>query len=325
MFKVIIIGCGSIGFRHFEGLMKTDLPLNIHVIDPNAKALERVKKYYEKFNAQENTKKKFCYLSKSIQNTPDEIDLCIIATCSKVRLTITESLLKVSNVKYLILEKVLFQKESDYERMSSLLAQYDVKGCWVNCPLRSISVFKELKEKIKTNNLIYHVEYNDFGIGCNSIHQLDVFSFLTNCLNLKIDTSELKSIIKSKRKGYLEVLGTLKAYTDKGDELVVSCTDQSSPVYFIKLIFNDEIWTIYPLIGKLTVEKKQNNEIKEKTFIYPKQSDITPIVAADLLQLGKCPFPDYETSKKLHLLLIRDLNTFFTKVLDYEVIECPIT
>lgn len=321
LYKVIIIGCGNIGFRHFEGLLKIDLPLIIYVIDPNEEALDKVKKYYK----ESKSKEKICYMFETIQNIPDVIDLCIIATSSKFRLAVAESVLKMTTVKYLILEKVLFQKVSDYDEMSFLLKKYEVEGCWVNCPLRTIPIFKELKEKINTNDLIYHVEHNNFNIGCNSIHQLDVFSFLTNCLDVKIETSKLESIIESKRKGYLEVLGTLTGCTNKGDKLIISSRNQSSPDYFIKMIFNEEIWTIFPLMGKFIIKKIHNNEIIEKAFNYPKQSDITSLLVTDLLLLGKCSLSDYETSKKLHLILIKNLNTFFSKVLGHEVTECPIT
>ncbi|MEK4539195.1 Gfo/Idh/MocA family oxidoreductase [Peribacillus sp. FSL K6-1552] len=320
MFKVLIIGSGNIGYRHFEGLLKTDLSLVIYVIDPNVEALNRVQKCYEESNSEEKT----CYFFESIKDIPDQMDLCIIATSSKVRLEVAETLLKTTSVKYLILEKVLFQKESDYDQMSSLLKEYNVKGCWVNCPLRTFPIFRDLKEKIKTS-LSYYIEYRNFGIGCNSIHQLDLFSFLTNCLDLKIETSKLENVVESKREGYLEVLGILTASTNKEDTLIISSNIESSPRYFMKLKFNEEIWTIFPLLERITVEGTQNNEIIEKVINYPKQSSITSLLVTELLLLGKCSLPDYETSKKLHVNLIKNLNTFFSKVLDHKVIECPIT
>ncbi|MGG0845522.1 Gfo/Idh/MocA family oxidoreductase [Peribacillus simplex] len=320
MFKVLIIGSGNIGYRHFEGLLKTDLSLKIYVIDPSVEALNLAQKCYEDSNPIEKT----CYFFESIKDIPDQMDLCIIATSSKVRLEVAETLLKTTSVKYLILEKVLFQKESDYDQMSSLLKEYNVKGCWVNCPLRTIPIFRELKEKIKTS-LSYYIEYRNFGIGCNSIHQLDLFSFLTNCLDMKIETSKLENVVESKRKGYLEVLGVLTACTNKEDTLIISSSSQSSPEYVMKLKFNEEIWTIFPLLEKITVEGTQNNEIIEKVINYPKQSSITSIFVTDLLLLEKCSLPDYETSKKLHVNLIKNLNAFFSRVLDHKVIECPIT
>lgn len=320
MFKVIIIGCGNIGFRHFEGLLKSDLSLFIYVIDPNMEALNRVQKFYEASNSLEKT----CYFFESIQNIPEQIDLCIVATNSKVRLKVSESILKNTTVKYLILEKVLFQKESDYDKMSSLLKEFNVNGCWVNCPLRTVPIFKELKERIYSN-LIYHVEYRNFGIGCNSIHQLDLFAFLTNCLDVKLEMNQLEDVIESKRKGYLEVLGTLTAYTNKGDKLVISSNHQSSPNYFIRFNFNEEIWTVFPLTERMKIENIQNNEVIEKVINYPKQSSMTSLLVSDLLLFEKCSLPDYETSKKLHVTLINNLNIFFSEILDHEVIECPIT
>ncbi|MGY6210905.1 Gfo/Idh/MocA family oxidoreductase [Cytobacillus firmus] len=321
MNTVLIIGGGNIGFRHFQGLLLTDLSLVIFVIDPNDEALNRMGEYFE--NNDYPGKK--CFFLNNIEYIPNEIDLCIIATSSKVRLEVAEKLFNKSSIQYLILEKVLFQKESDYERMSSLLKENKVGGCWVNCPLRTIEIFKELKEKINKNELTCNVNYKELGIGCNSIHLIDLFSFLTNCQNINIDTSKLERVIKSKRVGYLEILGMLTVVTKKGDKLIITSNNQASHTYFMRYKFNKEVWTIYPLLGKILIEDNNNNDVIEKTFMYPKLSSITSQMVTELFLTKNCSLPDYETSKHLHLIMIKGFNHFFSSALDYEVIECPIT
>jgi hypothetical protein len=321
VFKILVVGFGNIGFRHFEGLLKTNLPLNIYIVDPDDKAFNRVNQSY-KDGHYDNIK---CFMFKTLTNIPSEIDLCIISTSSKIRLSVAVDILTKIKVKYLILEKVLFQKESDYDVMSKLIKKYNINGCWVNCPLRTFEIYKELKEKINNNLLDFYVEYDKFGICCNSIHQLDLFSYLTDCYDLKIETSQLERVIESKRKGYLEILGILKAYTSKGDQLTIHSNLQSGPNYVMRFKFKEEIWTIYPFKEKVTIEKFLKNEVIEKVISYPKQSFITNELVSDILLNGKCNLAEYDTSKNLHLILIKNLNVFFSKVLDYEVVECPIT
>src|SRR3954447_10688704 len=73
VFKILVVGFGNIGFRHFEGLLKTNLPLNIYIVDPDDKAFNRVNQSY-KDGHYDNIK---CFMFKTLTNIPSEIDLCI--------------------------------------------------------------------------------------------------------------------------------------------------------------------------------------------------------------------------------------------------------
>ena len=46
--KILLVGCGNIGYRHLEGLLKADLPLNITIIEISKttikKQIEKIKK-----------------------------------------------------------------------------------------------------------------------------------------------------------------------------------------------------------------------------------------------------------------------------------------
>ncbi|WP_110112105.1 Gfo/Idh/MocA family oxidoreductase [Bacillus sp. CGMCC 1.16541] len=321
MFNVCIIGGGNIGYRHFEGLLKANVPLRIYVVDPNQEALNKLKNYFE----ESETKDKTCYLVEHIESLPSNLDLAIIATNSKVRLHVTKELMKNRVVSFIVLEKVLFQKESDYEEMSTLLEEHHVKGCWVNCPLRTFPFFQTLKEKIGEQIITYKVDYRQFGIGCNSIHQLDLFSYLTNSSEMIVTINQLEEVIESKRHGYLEVLGTLNVVNDKGNELVISSHKTSSETYVLKIYLKDEVWTIYPLLETVEVECLRTGEIKTNSIHYPKQSELTTMLATTILLNQTCDLPNYEFSKKLHLLFIRQLNHFFSSQLHQQITECPIT
>lgn len=320
MFNVLIIGAGNIGFRHFEGLLNTALPLAIHIIDPNLDALNRVNQRYK----ETGTKEKACFYYQNELELPEKIDVCIVATSSKVRLEVTEAILKKTAITYLILEKVLFQKEADYEKMSALLLKHDVKGCWVNCPLRTYPIYSELKEKL-TGKLEISLEYGKFGIGCNSIHYLDLFSYFTDSLNMNIDVSNLGKVVQSKRQGYLEVLGILNASSPNGDRLIIRSNGDSTEEYTITINVSNEQWTIYPFTEKIVIVNKLTKEQCEKTFWLPKQSEVTGMIVTDILLYNKCGLLEYEMSKQLHVNLIRELNLFFSKAFGYEVTECPIT
>src|SRR3989338_236575 len=109
MFEIYIIGAGQIGSRHLQALKKVSLALSVKVIDPNPESLKIARERYD--NAPPGQfEHKVDYRTK-IPKYSDPIDLAIIATRSDVRAKITADLLKSAKVKYLILEKILFNKK----------------------------------------------------------------------------------------------------------------------------------------------------------------------------------------------------------------------
>ena len=110
--KIIIIGCGGIGSRHLQALCKIDIPVNIFAVDISTKSLNNAKKLVGKII---NHNIKSLEFSKEIPNNIDEIDLCIIATSSNVRLSILKKLTSDYSIKNLILEKVLFQSVEELD------------------------------------------------------------------------------------------------------------------------------------------------------------------------------------------------------------------
>ena len=42
--KILLIGCGNIGFRHLEGILKSKFSLEIIIIEKSKKQIEIVKK-----------------------------------------------------------------------------------------------------------------------------------------------------------------------------------------------------------------------------------------------------------------------------------------
>jgi threonine dehydrogenase-like Zn-dependent dehydrogenase len=119
IFNIAIIGAGQLGSRHLQGLKLAGLEMNIFVMDVNDDSLQIAKQRYEQ--APDNDKIRGLQLCKSISQLPPEIDLAIIATGSLVRASVTKELLKTSQVKNIVFEKVLFPAIHEYEQIENLL------------------------------------------------------------------------------------------------------------------------------------------------------------------------------------------------------------
>jgi hypothetical protein len=152
---------------------------------------------------------------------PYEIDLCILATSADIRFEILTQLVSRFRVLNIILEKVLFQKIEHYGRVQSLLESHNI-NCWVNHPLRLNPAFQKLKVSLAAdhNELSCQVYGQNWGLGCNSLHWIDLIEYLTEERLISIDTALLNgNTIPSKRSGFIEFKGTILAKFSSGTTL----------------------------------------------------------------------------------------------------------
>ena len=88
--------------------------------------------------------------------------------------------LKKNKVKYIIFEKVLFQKVEEYHSVDMLLNRYKTRG-WVNCHRRIYPTYQNLKELLFGEELVdMEVVGNGWGLACNSVHFIDLYAYLTS-------------------------------------------------------------------------------------------------------------------------------------------------
>ena len=110
--NVIIIGAGNLGSRHLQALALINKLINIDVIDPSEQALKVAKERFEQISVNKDLNN-IRFLS-NMNNLREFIDVAIIATSSNIRKEVVEQLLKNRKIKYLILEKVVFQSYDDF-------------------------------------------------------------------------------------------------------------------------------------------------------------------------------------------------------------------
>lgn len=325
-----MIGAGQLGCRHFESLKCIKVAIEIFVVDVSAEALRGARNTAELL--QDNELIKNIYFLTSYDDLPKHIDILIIATNANVRYGILNEVSKDRVIKYSILEKVLFQSEYDFFQAKELIAKCNIKT-WVNCPRRLYTYYQYIKNELSANSgqaPVYGVlSGSDWSMGSNAIHYIDGFAFLVQCDEYVIDVSGLdKSVLKSKRAGYLEITGIMIARFANGSVLTLSSQQNSSErVHFtivkggvtICLNETDNFMRVYDT--ELDLIKSAN----EKTFKIPYQSELTSVVVEDILLTSNCGLTTFEESVTLHLPLINSLQLFFKNNYDHELQYCPIT
>lgn len=307
MKNIVVIGAGNIGTRHLQAITLLTSPINLFAVEPNMEAREKSKRVV--LESLKTDIHKISYVD-NINQLPSNIDLAVIAVNSFSRREVIEYLLEHSSVKYMILEKVLFPRIEDYHAVQKLLEEKNVTA-WVNCVRRAWPFFKDFKAKYGVmHNCKLKLSGNMWGIGCNTIHYIDLLSYLTDCTESpKLDISMLdKQIIESKRSGYVEFTGTLLGALGNNSFSLESSAGTFDG--FNLSLVSDEISCDIVEKGSQGIAKIVDYSTDSSVLIEEKydvifQSMLTKIIAEQIFETGKCDLIDYNTSMKFHIPMIQ--------------------
>lgn len=322
MYQIAVIGAGQLGSRHLQGLSLVTVQCAFYLVDPSREALDVARERLAEMPLNDNIKDVICL--SEIAELPEQIDLVILATTSNVRFMLLERLLAHCEVKNIILEKVLFQREVEYEQAGRLLEAHGVKA-WVNCPRRMFEFYRYVRKYFNDNNRLQYMQVygGDWGLGCNGIHFADLFSFLTGKVVDEYDASQLDSnSYPGKRSAFVEFGGTLIGRTGNL-QLSLTAVNGSSSRHLIMLRSEKRSCFIDEQAGQAWFMDEQDGW-SNVSFNAPYQSQMTGDVAMSILQTGKCNLPDYATSAAIHLPFIHILRQHIAKT-DPNLSACPIT
>tara|TARA_R110001599_G_scaffold326067_1_gene538486 strand:- start:11524 stop:12486 length:963 start_codon:yes stop_codon:yes gene_type:complete len=320
MTHIVLIGAGALGGRHLQSLISLGENVRVTVVDPSSDSLDMARTRVSEVISSVESVAEISFVE-GLDCVPDMIDLAVIATGSAPRLNVLKSLLKVAKVKYVVLEKVLFQSLSDYDEASELLSDNGVQA-WVNCPRRMFDAYSTLK--LRLNNaqpILMEVIGGSWGLACNSIHFIDIFAFLTNSSILRVDTSNLEqSIFTSKRDGYIEFFGSLNVFFSSGHQLKLLCEHGNEAIQIkisdshISYLINETDGTIYA------------NDLKCDFDLRVRyQSELTQVFSEQILCFGHAKITSFHESLALHRPFIRALLDFYNECQNSSNTVLPIT
>lgn len=306
MNNILIIGSGQLGSRHLQAMALLAGQYQIYVVDPSKEALRIAEERY--LQVRKEGSPNVTYLENN-GALPKDIIIGIIATSSAVRSKVIESLIPGKNIQYMVLEKVLFQSEQEYQVIHKLLSDNNIIT-YVNCPRRMVDYYKLLKNSLE-KPFDMNVSGNNWGLGSNGIHFIDLFGYLTESDNVSIDMEHVDStILESKRQGYIEFTGTMIIKAN-GCSLTLSCYD--GPIRMPRVLITNKDSRFDITEGaKSTVVKslaESGWEEEKETFKIPYQSEMTNLIIESLITKGSCDLTTFTQSMGYHLEFIRGLLT----------------
>jgi predicted dehydrogenase len=324
MYNTIIIGAGQLGSRHLQGLMKSHNEQVIYVLDPSKTSLDIAKERANEVECE--------HIIKYIQDwdkVPFNIDLAIVATGANVRSKVVSRLLTICNVKNLVLEKILFQDLKSYSEISNLIKSKNT-STWVNHPRRMFLHYQKIKKELfkYKQEIIFQVVGGNWGLACNSLHFIDLCSFLTGKRVNEIDFDWVdKRIHESKRENNIEFTGSVKGTMNDNSCFIITSFNKEVSDISINISSGSQRWSIQEgRAQKISYFSKENNFNEVITnFTTEFQSTLTTTLANDILESGKCNLPTYEDACASHFPFIEASIKKYIEITGINSEICPIT
>ena len=306
--NILILGCGQIGFRHFQSVLEFNQINEIVIVDLLKKRKEKFFDYYDKHKRKKKIK---IHFHQKLKDCLSHIDLAIISTSSMQRGEMIDELYEYQRPKYLILEKFLFTKFSDYSKFEKFFKKTNTL-VWVNQWMSGEFFF--LKNFINKKKRVTLSVYGDnWGLCCNSVHFIDLFlSIINNDKISRLKNNLNKNIYKSKRDGYYEIFGSLKFQSQKGHELNILCNKKKKKeikIYF--QIKNDQNILNCEIRNNELIILNDKNQRKIHKIKY--QSERTHLIIKEIVKHKKCSLPTFKESILHHKLVFRPFFQIFSK------------
>ncbi len=308
MKNIVLIGAGNIGSRHLQSLKTVSLPLQIIVVDPSSESLKTAK---ERCDSVEGAVPHEINFMNTLPSSLPDIDVAIIATSSAVRKQALEELLARTHVRYLLLEKILFNRPDDYDAAQKKFNALNIKA-WVNCPMRVMPAYRDCKNMLQSGRLSYLVSGANWGLACNAIHFVDHLSYLNDCREFAVSTDLLDNkLIPSKRLGFFELNGTLTVKFQDGSLGVFSHFSEGDAPIMITISNQKARVIMCENERKMWIATPQQDwKWEEHDADIPYQSQLTAPVIEDILHNGDCHLTPYAESMRLHLQLYEPIRNF---------------
>ncbi len=304
IFKVAIVGCGNIGFRHIEALCRVKSEIFFYIIDQDVEAIKK-----SKLNLEQNMKT--YKIVSSLEDIEEDLDLLILSTSSKPRYKLLEQS-KILNIKNIILEKFLFNDLRQYASIEKNIESY--KNCYVNCTRRAMPSYVEL-QKILHDITEFRVVGSNIGLACNAIHYIDLLSYFLEEENLDLEFSTMQlTDCLSKRTGYTEYTGRVCGNLSNIPFVIESYKEEGIER---KIIFQSKnyVTTIKEDSGTIQVYDKAKSALKIKEFSFPYLSSVLIDEYETLLLSGRTHLTPLRESICLHRCFLDSLinNTHWIK------------
>jgi Oxidoreductase family, NAD-binding Rossmann fold len=321
---ITVVGTGGIGSRHLQGLARLSrADARIIGVEPDTAARRLARARYDEVARPDSPPLEW---AGGVADLPRALDIAVVATTAPARAEVTAALLASADVRYLVLEKFLFQRPEEYERTAQLLRRRAVP-CWVNLPRPYQTVWQVMRGLVGTEPATWSVSGSSWGLASNAVHLVE--RFVDGPLDaLELDHAGLDGrTVPAKRAGFREFTGTLR-----GRAGATSFALEDRPGRPGGLEISVERAGGHLRLhetgdhAELSVHDADGTTATCSHHPILRQSELTGRIARELLTSGTCQLPDYQRSAALHLAVLDALMSHLDVTGETEWGDrCPIT
>jgi hypothetical protein len=208
------------------------------------------------------------------------------------------------------------------------LAASDAKG-WVNCPRRYYTFYDRLRRDLRgVAPVTMKVSAGDRGLGCNAIHYVDIFHYLTGRLPTSLSGALLSQGVRGNRRGadLVEFSGSLSGRTSTDDLIDVTFAPAALAGALVSIsspgadAFADEARYF-----AVQSSRSDGGRWTEREYGHQNVSDVTTMIVRDILETDDCRLAPVAESALMHSLLFDVFNDHIERVTGTRPVLCPIT
>lgn len=298
-----IIGCGNIGSRHLQSMVRAQRIAEIWVVEPNERA-----RAVALSRAQEvGINGKRIEFVDSVDRLPERINVAVLATSSAERRRTFDELTAAKDVAAIVFEKFLFPRIDDYADVADALAKLAVPA-WVNCPRRVWPGYRDVRAAFHGRAGVTMRETgSNWGLASNAVHLLDTYSFVTGNAIAEVTADRLElGGAPSKRAGYIEVFGTLVVRAAASGDVALTCYRTGTLPRLIEFVCAE---------GRVLIDEKAETA----TWTLPGAASgsrpfatlpvsASQIVFDDIVANGTCGLPSFAASRGQHELVLQAIG-----------------
>jgi len=321
IFRVLLVGSGQLGSRHLQGILKCAYVSEVYVVDAWEKSLELARQ-----RSQELVHDKLIHYSKDCENIPQNIDVCIIAGTANVRLSQLRQVLEKCSVRYLILEKILYNSMQDYVEADTLIGRHVNMKTWVNHPRRMYRFYSAVRGVVESCHGLMNVNVSggNWGLACNGLHFIDLWCYLRDTDVESVDfMNSSVALIPSKRNDFIEFMGGSLIVFRNGDIMDLHSSDTEFNGMNIK--FGNANCS-FEIIEREELTCK--DVLREGIIVSgaPQfQSDLTNEIVNDLFEKSFSSLTPYSTAQRSHRLFIESALELYNRESGQTFNYIPIT
>ncbi|NOE79305.1 hypothetical protein GU260_14325 [Vibrio cholerae] len=296
--RIAIIGAGQLGSRHLQGLAALKQDVEIYLVDPSESSLNLS---FERHRQVDSKGIQKVHLLKSIELLPKKLELVIIACTSDIRFEVLQTLANQCQVESIILEKVLFQDLNHYTDVFQI-KNINFEKVYVNFAQRLWPFFVNLRKQLfDEKDLQIHISGSNWGLGCNSIHNVDLADFLWSRPSKTYATLD-KEILQSKRPQFKEFSGEVVTQIEGGGVISqISYPKGDAP--FMITVSHPTLRYIWDVSNGILLSSKSETgwKFELSELVPPYQSNLTTSVTESILSGRDCGLPKLQDACLSHM------------------------